>query len=227
VQAAMQIKVTPDQMNEDISIANGVGDVLYLWGSRLVPDLDFLAKNDLTATPVFTSSSTVWELDPTPGPLPASAFVPDPDSKLSRVPFAMLLTGKIPNAYPDGNVPQWSSTPDSARVSTPVETFEPVDGSVFLVGCSKMFEDSLLRGMQGNSLVLLNAVDALTLGSDLIQIRAKATETRAIGAVSDGQKLLYRFLTIALVPLLIALFGISRMMRRRREEADFLASHGG
>jgi len=81
--------------------------------------------------------------------------------------------------------------------------------------------------MQGNGLVLLNAVDALTLGGDLIQIRAKATATRAIGAVSDGQKLFYRFLTIGLVPLLILLFGVSRMMRRRREEADFLAASGG
>jgi len=146
VQAAMQIKVTSDQLSDDISIANGVGDMLYLWGSRLELDNDLLAASGVEAKPVFTSSSSVWELDASPGPLPPSAFVPDPDSDLSRVPLAVLLNGTIPNAYAEGDIPAWSTTPDSARTVTPVESFEPVESSVFVVGCSKMFEDSLLRG---------------------------------------------------------------------------------
>ncbi len=227
VQAPIQIKVTTDQLNDGISIANGVSDMLYLWGSRLEVDQSFMDEHELQATPVFRSSSSVWEIEASPGPLSPSAFVPDPDSELSEEPLAVLIRGKLPNAFAEGTIPAWADTPDSARTEEPVETFEPVETSVLVVGCSKMFDDSLLQGIQGNGLMLLNAVDALTLGGDLIEIRAKATATRAIGPVSDGQKLFYRFLTIGLMPLLIAAFGAFRMMRRRREEADFLAAQGG
>ena len=34
----MQMRIAGDQLNEDVSIASGVGSLLYLWGSRLVPD---------------------------------------------------------------------------------------------------------------------------------------------------------------------------------------------
>jgi ABC-type uncharacterized transport system involved in gliding motility auxiliary subunit len=227
VQAPMQIRVTADQLNDEISIANGVGDLLYLWGSRLEIDPQFMVDNSLNGTPVMHSSSAVWEFDPSPGPLPPSAFLPDPDSELASEPLAVLLTGVIPNAYPSGSIPEWNATPDSARTLEAVEEFIPVESQVFVVGCAKMFDDSLLRGMPGNGLMLLNAVDALTLGGDLIQIRAKVTATRAIGQVGDGEKLFYRFLTIGLIPLLIAVFGVSRIMRRRREEADFLVAQGG
>lgn len=227
VQAPMQIKVTADQLNDEVSIANGVGDLLYLWGTYLELDLEQLVEAEIRNTPLFTSSSEVWAVDPTQGPLSQSQLVPDPDSELGREPLAVLLQGRMPNAFAEGNVPHWPSTPDSVRVDEPVETFEPVETSVVVIGCGKMFEDSILNGLPGNGLILLNAVDALTLGDDLIQIRAKATAQRAIGQVSDQEKLFYRFLTIGLVPILIAVFGITRMMRRRREEEQFLAAQGG
>jgi hypothetical protein len=76
----------------------------------------------------------------------------------------------------------------------------------------------------GNSMLLLNAVDALTLGDDIIQIRARTMTQRTIEPLSDQAKLGWRFFAVGLVPLAVAAYGIFRSVRRRREEAAFLAA---
>ena len=74
---------------------------------------------------------------------------------------------------------------------------------------AKMFDDNLLNA-GGNGLLLLNAVDALTLGNDLIEIRAKAYDQRVLEPVSDKARLAYRILVVGLVPVLIAVGAASR-----------------
>ncbi len=229
VKAPFQIKVTADQFNDEVSMANGVGQLLYLWGSRLVLDQEKLDDAGIEATTLFTSSPRVWEVEYSPGPLPTSALIPHPDSELDREPFGVLLRGNFPNLFAEGDRPLWAAEAgDSTATTEPVETFsESVPANVVVFGCSKLFEDAFLTMVPGNGTLLLNAVDALTLGDDLIQIRAKATAERFIEPVSDGAKLFWRFFTIGLVPLLAAGYGLFRHLRRRREEAAFLAAQGG
>jgi ABC-type uncharacterized transport system involved in gliding motility auxiliary subunit len=227
VQAPMQIKVTGGQINDEISVANGLDVLLYLWGSRLVLDPEKLVDNEIKHTVLFHSSAQTWEVDYTPGPLPPSAMVPDPDGELSNEPLGVYLEGILPNAYAEGTVPPWGAAGDDSTGGMPVEEFTPLPTKAIVVGCAKMFDDSLLRSIPSNAMLMLNAVDALTLGDELIQIRAKATTVRSIDPLSDQAKLFYRFFSIVLVPLLVAAYGVLRMMKRRREEAAFLATHGG
>lgn len=222
VQAPMQIGVTADQMVEGTSIANGLSQLLYLWGSRLELVEETLAEAGLQHGVLFTTSSDVWEVPYTPGPLPMSSLISDPDSELSREPLAVLVRGELPNAFAEGTVPSWSGAPDS--VVTPVEDFVPVESSLVVVGCAKMFEDSFLTMVAGNALLLLNAVDALTLGDEIISIRARTMSQRTIDPLSDGAKLAYRFFVLAFVPLVVIAVGVFRWVRRRREEAVFLAA---
>jgi ABC-type uncharacterized transport system involved in gliding motility auxiliary subunit len=154
-------------------------------------------------------------------------MLPEPEREVGPAPLAVLMRGKIPNAYPEGDVPPWQSTPDSLRTTEPVEEFVPVDSAVMVVGCSKMFEDSFLQMVPGNGMLLLNAVDALTLGDDLIEIRAKVTTARTLRPISDQLRLLLKFVVVGLIPLAIAVFGVGRQLRRRREEARFLAAQTG
>jgi ABC-2 type transport system permease protein len=223
VQAPMQISVTADQMVAGTSISNGLTQLLYLWGSRLSFVEETLAEAELQHGVLFTTSSEVWEVPYTPGPLAMSALVSDPDSELSREPLGVMLRGQFPNLFTEGNVPSWSGAADS--VLTPVEEFVPVESNVVVVGCAKMFEDSFLTMVPGNGLLLLNAVDALTLGDEIIQIRARTTTQRTIDQVGDGTKLALRFFVLGFVPLVVIAVGVIRWLRRKREEAAFLASH--
>ncbi len=227
VQAPMQIKVTSNQFNEDTSIVNGLASVLFLWGSRLQIDEDLLASSDVRSDVLFTTSPEAWETDFVPGPLAPMALIQNPDRMVGRSPLAVLLKGEIPNAWAEGNIPAWASTPDSLRAVEPVEEFVPVESAVVVIGCSKMFEDSFLQMVPGNAMLMLNAVDALTLGDDLIEIRAKITTQRSLRPLSDRARLLVKIIVVGLVPALVAVFGIFRQLRRRREEAQFLAAQGG
>lgn len=235
VQVPVQIKITSDQLNEDTSIANGLGSMLYLWGSRLELDREKIDAAGLTAEVLFTTSPEAWETDYVPGPLAPRAMLQDPDRMVGRAPLAVLLRGQLPNAWSEGQVPRWANAPDSLQTDEPVEEFVPVESSVVVVGCSKMFEDSFMRMVPGNGMLLLNSIDALTLGDDLIEIRAKVTTQRTLKPLSDQARLLIKIVVIALVPLLVAAFGVFRQLRRRREETRFLAAqlrpeaplHGG
>jgi hypothetical protein len=91
-----------------------------------------------------------------------------------------------------------------------------------------MFEQMLLE-QAGHGFFLLNSVDALTLGDDLISIRSKRMTRRTFGEVSDGKKLAFRVVNIGLVPVLLIVFGLGRRMRRRREKEEYLArfAHSG
>ena len=223
VQTPTQIRVGEGQFNEDLSVTNQVAQILFLWGSRLEIDDEKMAANDLTATTLFESSDQSWEADFTPGPLTQAMFQPNPDRDVSRSTLGVLVEGDLPNPFSEGAIPRWSAAADSVDPG-PVEVFEPADSSLLVIGCSKMFDDSVL-GAASNQTLLLNSVDALTLGDDLIEMRGKATALRALEQVGDNEKLFYRFLTIGLVPIVVAVIGIVRSMRRRREAATYWAAN--
>ena len=224
VQAPIQIKVSGDQFNEKLSISDRLGQLLYLWGSRLVPNDAKVKEAGLSYQTLFTSSPKAWEVETSGGALSRADFTFDPAKATPRAPLAVLMEGEFPDPYEGKEIPAWSSN-DSTTTGT-AEAVETGVGKLVLVGCGKMFEDGYLQaGSYSNGLFLLNGVDALTLGEDLIQVRAKTTTRRLIHEVSQGRKLLWRTMTTVLVPLLVALFGIVRSVRRRHAQAAWVQSH--
>ena len=89
-----------------------------------------------------------------------------------------------------------------------------------------MVEDMLLE-QQAHSIFLMNSVDALTLGDDLISIRAKVYDRRTIGDVTDGKKLVFRVANMALVPVIAIVLGLIRFAVRRREADEYAARIAG
>jgi ABC-type uncharacterized transport system involved in gliding motility auxiliary subunit len=73
-----------------------------------------------------------------------------------------------------------------------------------------------LRQFPENGTFLLNAVDWMTLGPELIGIRSRAAEQRQLPVVPDQAKSFIKIVNIVGVPLLIAFLGILRLNARRR-----------
>ena len=115
--------------------------------------------------------------------------------------------------------------PDKMFVAADSVVFagDPSPAQLVLLGCSKVFEDPFLGAGQ-NSLLLLNSVDALALVGELIGIRSKIITQRSLKPVESGQKLLFRLFTVVLVPVLLTLFGIARLIMRRKESAMYQES---
>lgn len=232
VQAPMQIRVLGDGIDRDLPFNAGVPELLFLWGNRVIVDEPALAERGLTATTIFSGGPKCWTLDKT-GPLDTADVSLEGHAVISNPTLAVLLEGVFPDPWSDAEAPEWpGAAVDTTEADEAAEAEEagpegpPQPGRLLVVGCSKMLEEMLLR-QAGHALFLLNTVDALTLGDDLISIRSKNFAQRTFGEVSDGKKLTFRVVNMALVPMLLVGIGLGNRQRRRREAKEYAASQGG
>ena len=134
-------------------------------------------------------------------PLTPADLNPGAHKNKGRKPLAFMLEGTPPGAK-DKSV-----------------KFEAV-----IVGCSEMFNDNII-GWRSNAIFLLNTIDTLSLEEDLASIRSKGSGMRMLHPLTAGDKLLYRFLTLGLVPVVLAALGIARSVIRRRRRAAYLRKY--
>ncbi|MBK6898431.1 MAG: GldG family protein [bacterium] len=222
VRLPVQVKVTEAQMNQDSPLSNRIANLLYLWGSALDLDGSVIGGNGLTSTVLFTASDRAWRAPFTDGLLPGSLFAPDGKQIEPKLPLAVLLEGRFPDAFAGRPTPAWPA-PAGGEAAAPAAFDAPAPlraetARVAVIGCAKMFDDMGLQAGQ-NALLLLNAVDALTHGEEMISIRSKALTQRVIRPVDDGEKLFYRLFAAVLVPAALAVFGLLRAAKRRKEAA--------
>ena len=227
VKLPIQIKITDQEMNGDVSITNRVGALLYLWGSSLNIDKQKLAELGLTDQVLFSSSNQSWTIPFGSTPLsPADIDMKQHDDVGSQ-PLAVMVSGQFPNAYADTPPPAWPGQADSAK-ATQAENIEAKPGKLILIGAGEMFTDQIIQAA-GNGLLLLNSVDAMLLGDDLVNVRTKQMTDRYIEETSAASKVFWRFFVIVLIPLILIAIGIARfiMRRNRRETYQRLLSQAG
>lgn len=224
VQLPQQVRVLGDQLDRDLPFNAGVPELLYLWGNQVIVDAAGLEQKGLTATTVFTGGETTWTVEKDGGALTLADYSMDGHPVQAHPPLAVLVEGVFPDPWAGEPVPEWTGAAgDTAAGGEPAEAgaeMEPKPGRLLVIGCSKMFEDMLIN-QAGHALFLLNSIDAMTLGDDLISIRSKQFDQRTFGEVSDGRKLAFRIINIALIPVLVAGFGLGNRMRRRREADEY------
>jgi gliding-associated putative ABC transporter substrate-binding component GldG len=228
VKAPMQIMVDQDDMDQKISITSRLSPFLYLWGSPLDIDNDRISKNNLKATTLFTSSKDSWKVAYQGRPLERTD-IEHYDSVEDKLPLGVLIEGQFPNSYKGQSPPSW--LPSSDQAQTPAETSaekkeaEPVynarPGKLLVIGCSKMFEDDLIKTGGARNL-FINSVDALTLGDELINIRSHQAIDRVVKKLGGMQKLWFRFLTIVFIPIVMIILGSLRVIFRRKEKQQYL-----
>ena len=216
VRAPMQIAVRGEQMNRNVSITNRIEQIFYLWGTDVAVDAVKLAAKNIGSRILFESSDRAWHRPFSEAPLSQADVDPQGKSFEGPLPLAWLLDGQLD--APEGEMPAWEGRADSLPPAEPMVGGEAAPAQLLVVGCAKMFEDPFL-GAGHNALLLLNSVDALALGGDLIGIRSRLVPSRSLRPAEAGEKLAMQFFAVGLVPLLIALFGIVRMVMRRKESA--------
>lgn len=219
VRAPMQILVTQPQMNNVSSLTNRIASLLYLWGTSLEVNDAELKRLGLESVTLFSSSNRSWKEKFNQGVVPGSYFNQNNREFLEPQPLAVLVSGKFPDTFQGRALPPWPAPPEGG--TPPPDSAAPLNqtpAQLLLVGCAKMFDDDIAQAGQ-NALFLLNAVDGLALGADLISIRSKATTQRTIKPVTDSAKFAWRAFAVLLVPVAFAVFGLSRAAMRRKEAA--------
>jgi len=225
VKVPMQIMVDSGQMNKDVSVTAGLGPILYLWGSALKLEDDKIKNLGLKKTVLLSSGQTSW-LVPSNGGMLTKDDVSSFGKKMNGpFPLAVTLEGQFPDASKDAPVPAWEAEDGANNI--PGEQLPPLKkesakpGKLIVIGCSKMFEEELLKDT-GSMNFFTNAVDALTLGGDLTRIRDHQAIARRVNLLSTVEKLWYRFLTIFLVPIVLIALGLARVVWRKKEKSDYL-----
>jgi ABC-type uncharacterized transport system involved in gliding motility auxiliary subunit len=226
VRLPIQVQVTDTQMNPDAAISNRIAALLYLWGSAVELDDTVLAEHQLRSNVLFSSSAETWTEPFSPGIMAGSLFSPEGKELTPHLPLAVELAGRFPDTFAGAEPPAWPETAPPAGADeegpAPDDPVAPLLGEearLVVVGCAKMFDD-MAMGAGHNSLFLLNAVDGLAHGEDLVSIRSKILTQRVIRPVSDGEKVVFRLLTVALIPALLVVYGLTRASNRRKEAAQ-------
>jgi ABC-type uncharacterized transport system involved in gliding motility auxiliary subunit/ABC-type transport system involved in multi-copper enzyme maturation permease subunit len=174
-------------------INRDVGSVFLPWSSSI----DTSGARAGTVTPLLVTSDNS-------GAEQGNAFISPQRTDYTRGPLASRLVAVQVN--PADAV---AGEGDSAAAPLPA-------GRLVVVGSDDFASDQWVRSMPVNASFVLNAVDWLAQEEGLISIRAKDRTPPALVFESDGVRDLVQFGNAIGVPLLLALLGAVRLLRRRR-----------
>ncbi len=221
VTAPVIIKINAENINSDVSISNRITELFYLYGTRLQVYDEIMKENNLKFKPLFTSSNFSWTRE---GMGYGAIDISEPSSEnvLRRQPLGLLVEGKFKPKFVDQNIPDWPEEPgvakDTTKQAQPSEiTGDPKENKLIVFGCSNMFKSDVLQSVTSHRALLLNSVDALTLGDELINIRSKNIVARRIEATSGFGKALSKAFVVWFPPLVFVALGIFLNLRRKKQ----------
>ena len=222
----MQIKVLPDSMNQNISITSDLSALLYLWGNNLEIDKKVLAKKGIGLLTLFETSPYSWTRPFHPGYLSEQDLVPS-ETEFSQRPLAVMLKGRFKNPFGEKGIPKWpgEEKDEPNRIGKGNKSYHDEKDRVkpsgnkisrlILIGSSEMFSDSSMSAFS-NAPFLLNCMDVMCLGDELIHIRTKSQTQRFIREVAPAQRLFWKAFTVFLMPCLWAFWGIFHAIKRKK-----------
>ena len=211
-------------INNKVSISNKIDDLFYLYGGRLTLEKDTLAAHNISYRTLFTSSDFAWT-QPSAGYGNVIIREPHPDDALKHAPLGMLFEGRFPAGYAGQEVPEWprqyntsgdDSESDTTASAVPI-TGESQDNKLIVMGSAWMFHNEVLQSLNSHRALLMNCVDALTLGDDLINIRSKNISVRTIRATSGFEKAASKFFVIWFPPMVFVALGILLTFKRKKK----------
>lgn len=237
VKTPIQILVTESGMNPDVSMTSNLSTLFYLWGSALKIDESKIKSLNLKVETLLRSTPQSWTVPFKEGMLGPQDLVRIPESKVGPFPLAVLAEGQFTDIFAGKDVPEWPKEESPAPAAGDAAAAEPVQdksveapkpgpvtpapGKVLLTGAATMLQKHLFRG-GGHMNFFMNAVDAITLGNELVSIRSKQPSDRSIGRVSAGAKIGWRFFVSVVLPVIIAFIGTFRMILRRRAKQNYM-----
>ncbi|MEA2098400.1 MAG: GldG family protein [Patescibacteria group bacterium] len=89
-------------------------------------------------------------------------------------------------------------------------------GTLFVVGDSDFISPEFLRQSPSNEIFFMNLVDSVSNSVNLDSIRSKNIVDRPLKELEESEKNYWKFISIFGVAILVDIYGMSRIMRRRK-----------
>jgi gliding-associated putative ABC transporter substrate-binding component GldG len=224
------VRVQREALDRESPITAKIESLVLPWASSMEPAV--AAGGAVKATVLATSSPDAWSesgaYDFSPQPRrerPAAKGTPGTRT------LALLLTGKFTSFWSDREPPAPApAAPEGGKpgkaagaakaAAQPRPLRQSAETSILVVGTSRLVQPDFVRQFPENAAFLLNAVDWMTMGQDLIGIRSRTASEPAIDRTTDAQRTGLKAVNVIVVPLLIALIGLVRLNARRRRRAE-------
>ena len=169
------------------------------------------------------SSGSSWTVPATTRLDPQTRPEPPPEQaqeiNAGRAPghaLIVALTGRFRSAF-EGKPVLVPASGGAARSTYPSGRLdESSPTQMIVIGNARMFANEHFAQAPSSPILFLNAVDWLTLGRHLNDVRSKAVDDRPLGEVSEAGKLAARTLGTVAVPLAVVVFGLLRAWSTRR-----------
>ncbi|NCC24316.1 MAG: hypothetical protein EOM25_03805 [Deltaproteobacteria bacterium] len=208
----MQILIGRETMAVDDPLMARIQAIFLLWGERVVVEEDVLAKHGLSHQVLASTGERSWLVPP--AQTLQQFQVKAPDDGLKSYPVLTRISGIFPDLQEGKPVPPWPGEENlNATLAEPVAG---VAGEVLAIGGAELFADGL---MSTNGDLLLNCVDSLAQGTDLIQVRKSQVESRYILNVTTAQTAWWKAVNFVLVAAVLVGIGLVRFAYRRRRRA--------
>lgn len=147
-------------------------------------------------------------------------------------PLGVYVRGQFKDVFAGKTMPVWEveeseeavgeeAAAKEVEAEIPREALAPAPGKLILVGAFTMFQKQLIPS-GGHFNFLVNAVDTLTLGEELVQIRSKQPIDRSITRVSASEKIFWRTMVSGLTPALLIVMGFLFWLIRGQAKNSYL-----
>ena len=197
-------------------ILSKLQSISFPWISSLTAlKLDGVEINTLaTTTKSGATLSQPFNLDP------QQTFSPTSVSKVSLI---VTASGTFKSAYAGKKVSEISSKEKDANSEainsvTAGQTIDqsPASSRLIVIADSDFIADEYLSRFPDNKTFFLNAVDYLTLDSDLIAIRSKTLTNRPLKEISDSAKTWLKIINIIIIPVIVIIIGLVKFYLRKK-----------
>jgi gliding-associated putative ABC transporter substrate-binding component GldG len=186
--------------------------------------------------PLASTSEQAWQMTGTYrlDPQPAGGWNPPPD-KIKSYTVAAALTGVFQSYFADKAVPEVPADTTAALAAVPEDgpkLTESPETQIVVVGTSQFVAANFLGQFPANMTFLLNAIDWMALGNELIAIRSRSVSDRPLDPeiLKDeavGKRSAIKFAGMFAMPVLLAIYGLVTWSARRRQKRLFEASLRG
>jgi hypothetical protein len=226
----IMIRASTASFASDSLITRDIGDQALLYANFFRLDPERLAHYGLEVKPLITTSEHAWTFLWKGGWLPDDLLAGPPLDEhgvpryLGRVPLAIEVRGIFPLPGEKLSITPPQFGVGAAGTDPPKEKAKPLNppddpgqpGRLVFIGCSEAFKNPHLLDPEFRAdRLLVNTVAALALDVPLAQVATRRPVPRGLGLVPPGDRLVWRGVVLAALPVALLLFGLVWRLKRR------------
>ncbi len=221
-------------INHDLEFMKNIKGLIAVKISPLELDEQKVAKKNLKAYRLFSSSEKSWEMRGRINLNPMFLNPPPSKEDEKSMALAYLIEGKFPSYFAGKTIPEKKSGKNDAKAEDKksIKKNEAVlskiagkggfiakgkSAKIFIMASPEMLKDNVLdpEGNSPNDIFILNTMDVLNHRENIAVMRSKVQQFNPLTDTGAATKMFIKAFNIAGLPVLVTFWGLIVWLRRR------------